>query len=623
MRRKPRPSSRRRSGDTSRAEGGPARQSGNGRGRPVERGGGRRSWSAPSPPTPSRSRRWTQRGRLHRVQGRPFPRGRGARARGFRSARARHSTRYDPSATRSSTCPTQLRRRRTDDVDRDRRRCVPGHCRAYVTPAGGGVWRTKNALAGDPHWEYLGGPLGINAAGVGHHRSRTIRAAKRSTSARARRTSAAPAASPASVSTSRPNGGDTWTGPLGKHEFAGKGIGDDRRQARRANTIYVGDDDGAARHVVASAARGVTRPVPGAAKWGLYKSTDGGATWAFIHNGSANAGDCTGDLTEFNNGRHLLAARRPALALDPSNPDIVYAASYARGVWRSTGRRRDLGADQAVAQRGGHPVAGAIAVTTLPTARRGCTCTRATPAHPSRACSAATTSRPARPVFTDLTSASTADPGWAWFNLCDGAVLVRHVRLHAGGLPGHRLRRRRYSYGETVANKRGVILSTDAGVSGTDMTFDGTDPLHPNGLHPDQHAIVTMPGNPFQFIEANDGGVMRSSGEFVDRSSWCDDPNRGLTRRHARPLPADALAHPVEAREHQQRAVHAPVPEPVGQPARRQRAPGRHAGQRHLGDRRQPGDVGEHDDRRRRPVRLRRRASRSSGSTTSPAPRRT
>ena len=88
-----------------------------------------------------------------------------------------------------------------------------------------------------------------------------------------------------------------------------------------------------------------------------------------------------------------------------------------------------------------------------------------------------------------------------------------------------------------------MILSTDAGVSGTDMTFDGTDQLHPNGLHPDQHAIVTNPSNPFQFFETNDGGVMRSSGEFVDRSAWCDDPNRGLTGANP-PLPADALAIP-------------------------------------------------------------------------------
>ena len=46
------------------------------------------------------------------------------------------------------------------------------------------------------------------------------------------------------------------------------------------------------------------------------------------------------------------------------------------------------------------------------------------------------------------------------------------------------------------------------------MTFDGTDSLHPNGLHPDQHDLVTNPNNPFQFFETNDGGVMRSSGEL-------------------------------------------------------------------------------------------------------------
>ena len=90
-------------------------------------------------------------------------------------------------------------------------------------------------------------------------------------------------------------------------------------------------------------------------------------------------------------------------------------------------------------------------------------------------------------------------------------------------------------------------MSTDAGVSGTDMTFDGTDALHPNGLHPDQHDIATHPNNPFLFIEVNDGGVMRSSGSFVDRSSWCSDPNRGLSGVLVGPVPADALAHPVRS----------------------------------------------------------------------------
>jgi hypothetical protein len=86
-----------------------------------------------------------------------------------------------------------------------------------------------------------------------------------------------------------------------------------------------------------------------------------------------------------------------------------------------------------------------------------------------------------------------------------------------------------YSYGQTIADKRAVVMSTDAGVTGTDMTFDGTDQLHPNGLHPDQHALVVNPNNPFQFFETSDGGVMRSSGSFVDRSSFCTDPNRGLS----------------------------------------------------------------------------------------------
>ena len=87
-----------------------------------------------------------------------------------------------------------------------------------------------------------------------------------------------------------------------------------------------------------------------------------------------------------------------------------------------------------------------------------------------------------------------------------------------------------YSYGETIANKRGVVMSTDAGVSGTDMTFDGTDALHPNGLHPDQHDIVTHPNNPFQFIEVNDGGV-----DAVQRLVRRTGPHGATTRTAACP----------------------------------------------------------------------------------------
>jgi hypothetical protein len=38
-------------------------------------------------------------------------------------------------------------------------------CRMWITPAGGGVWRTENALAPNPKWKYLSGSFGINSAG--------------------------------------------------------------------------------------------------------------------------------------------------------------------------------------------------------------------------------------------------------------------------------------------------------------------------------------------------------------------------------------------------------------------------------------------------------------------------
>ena len=80
--------------------------------------------------------------------------------------------------------------------------------------------------------------------------------------------------------------------------------------------------------------------------------------------------------------------------------------------------------------------------------------------------------------------------------------------------------------GPYVANHRAVLRSTDAGMNFTDMTMDSTDVDHPNGMHPDQHRLVTNPRNPSQFFEASDGGIIRSSGQFADRSSDCD--SRGL-----------------------------------------------------------------------------------------------
>jgi hypothetical protein len=411
--------------------------------------------------------------------------------------------------------------------------CKPGNCRAYITPAGGGVWRTGNILAGTPHWEYLGGPLGINSAGAV-----TIDTNDPTGNTVYVGTGEANICGSGCVAGvgiyKSTNGGDTWTGPLGGsatdtgNPLAGKGVGEILIKPGSPDTIYAATTT-ALRGMSESCCVGVTRPVPGAAKWGLYKSTNGGATWNFIHNGSANAADCTGSLAEFNNGAVCSPRGVRSLALDPTNPDIVYAGSYARGVWRSpdggaTWTQIKPSLNSAVIQTRPN-----IAVTTLGNGNTRMYVYEGNAGQNASRLFRSDSVRTGAPVFTELSSPNVTDPGFATWGICDPQCWYDSFVYTPKGHPDLVYAGGDYAYGETIANKRGVILSTDAGVSGTDMTFDGTDPLHPNGLHPDQHDIVTNPNNPLQFFETNDGGVMRSSGQLVNRSSWCTSPpNRGL-----------------------------------------------------------------------------------------------
>jgi hypothetical protein len=414
--------------------------------------------------------------------------------------------------------------------------CGRNHCTAYITPAGGGVWKTKDALDDDPHWTYLGGPLGINAAG-----SVVIDPNDADDDTVYVGTGEANICGSGCVAgtglyRSR-NGGKTWEN-LGRTEFQGKGIGAIVIKPGDPSTLYVGSTT-ALRGMSSVCCSGVTRPVPGIAKWGLYKSTDGGQSWSFIHNGSTNVADCRGDLTEFSNPAPFTGCSPRgvrSVVLDPSNPDIVYASSYARGIWRSN----DAGATWTQIKPSINPAIiqsrAAIAVTRLANGNtrmyvhEGLNNTQGQRSNPNssrlfRSDNVAT----GTPVFTDMSSDDPAQPGYAFRGLCDPQCWYDIFIYTPPGFPDIVYVGGDYYYGETIGNKMGVILSQDAGVSGTDMTFDGTDMLHPNGIHPDQHSLVTIPGKPLQFIETGDGGVIRSSGELVDRSTWCDDPRRGLT----------------------------------------------------------------------------------------------
>src|SRR4030095_6957604 len=88
-------------------------------------------------------------------------------------------------------------------------------------------------------------------------------------------------------------------------------------------------------------------------------------------------------------------------------------------------------------------------------------------------------------------------------------------------------------------NVRAFSRASDAGATFTDMTWDATtnptppgtccqpNPIAPNGMHPDSHAIVQVPETHLAFF-GSDGGIVRSSGGFANISSQCTT-QRGLT----------------------------------------------------------------------------------------------
>jgi hypothetical protein len=404
--------------------------------------------------------------------------------------------------------------------------CAPGNCRLWVYSAGGGVWRTKNALSGQPQWEFLSNSFGIQAGS-----SITLDPNDPSGNTLYVGTGEANASgdSAAGVGMYKSNdGGDTWVGPIGASVFNGRAIGSIAVKPGSPNVIYAATTR--AQLGISSVSGGASSLIPGAATWGLYRSMDGGTSWTFLHNGTADPSLCD-TVVEANSGGpcSLRGVRR--VALDPTDPNIVYAGVYQRGIWRSS----DGGTTWTQIKPSLNPAQNStrpeFAVTALPNGK-----TRMY-VHEGHTNAAGQYSRLFRsddvgtgaPIFTDLTSNDPANPGYGTFNLCTGQCWYDSFVYTPPGHPDIVYAGGSYAYGEAFSNKRGVVLSTDAGVTSTDMTMDATDIYHPNGLHPDQHALVTNPSNPYQFFEVNDGGVMRSSGEFADVSAWCDDPNRNLT----------------------------------------------------------------------------------------------
>jgi hypothetical protein len=113
--------------------------------------------------------------------------------------------------------------------------CVPGNCRLWATPAGGGVWRTDDALKTQPTWTYLSGSFGINAVSsiaLDPNDSNAVWVGTGEANASAD--------SEAGVGLYKStDGGESWRGPIGKSHFNARAIGSIAIDPTNSNTLYV------------------------------------------------------------------------------------------------------------------------------------------------------------------------------------------------------------------------------------------------------------------------------------------------------------------------------------------------------------------------------------------------
>ena len=341
--------------------------------------------------------------------------------------------------------------------------------------------------------------------------------------------------------------------------FDGRAISSIVIDLHNPNTIYVSSDR-AVRGVSSVLSGGVVSLAPGLPPYGIWKSTDGGANFTLLNYqdvclNPTLAGSAGIVQASFGSTRGVHET-----SLDPSSSSIVYAAPFPQnnaiplntkgGVWRSTDSgatwtqiKNALNAAQNTdrASFAVQPIPGGF--TRMYVGVGNASVAAANQARLYRSDDAVHATDAG---FTDLTALQQASsaPNQT-LNYCgDPAVGAQcwydNVVYSPPGKPdvvylGGSFNYSQYGFRN---NGRAFIRSSDAGVTFTDMTWDATtkpappgtccqpNPIAPNGMHPDSHAIVEVPGTDIAFF-GGDGGILRSSGSFTNLSSQCSA--RGLT----------------------------------------------------------------------------------------------
>src|SRR5438067_5238874 len=209
--------------------------------------------------------------------------------------------------------------------------CVAGNCRVWAGVAGGGVWRTDDALAADPSWTWLTGVLALNSVGAlaadpNDASGNTLYVG----TGEGNRCSSGCESGVGIYKTT--DGGNSWTKlpdacvsnttyscANSGDAFLGRGINQIVVDPTNPSHLFVGSALGVRglSHTVGVGTTESQRFEPGANPVGVYESTDGGATF-----------------TEVWNGNNPNSFGVTDVGLDPLDPTTVYASAFDQGVWR-------------------------------------------------------------------------------------------------------------------------------------------------------------------------------------------------------------------------------------------------------------------------------------------------
>jgi hypothetical protein len=434
-----------------------------------------------------------------------------------------------------------------------------GNCRLWIAiGAGGGVWRTNDALGNRPEWRYLSKGFEHNSTSSleldpNDRRSNTLWVGTGEANACSSGCEAG-----VGIYKSR-NGGNDWSGPFGREHFYNRSVGSIEVRPGNSNVIFAGSVR-AVRGISNTCCGGADALIPGAPHFGLYRSLDGGQNWQLVNQGAEVL--CTGVHPDVVSNNMTACSPRGArrVKIDPVDPNTIYASFFARGIWRSKANGEPGSWELIMAPLAGPPVnneraefdivelpsgetrmyVGVGAAGTPPASFRRHDAVRNTPA----AAIAASWIDLSNPVVdTPGFSSSAYCHGQCWY---DNYVFAPAAHFpNSGANPDIVYLSGDNAYNEnnwgpnspranqgnpTLGrdNARGVALSINAGESFTDMTEDDSHDFYPFGLHPDHHALTINPRNWRQFFDVGDGGVVRSNGRFIDDSQDCVQP-KGYT----------------------------------------------------------------------------------------------